>query len=138
MDSRSLTSCSLLVGCTEYWCQTQFAVDGGPVQSLPDTVEGGIQGLVPVFLVPGEHQIDVRPMSLFAPEIKAHASFTCAAGEKRYAAIQIGRELYQRAEHTRYRWNGNVIVTAEAPPLLAAQPLMIWREGQWLVPQEPE
>ena len=137
-DYRSPTSCSLLVGCTEDWCQTQFAIDGGSAQPLPDTVEGGIQGVVMVALVPGEHRIDVRRLSLLAPEIKAHASFSCAAGERRYAAIQIVREAYQKAEHTRYRLHGDVIVTAEVPPLLAAQPLMIWREDQWLVPQEPE
>jgi len=130
--------CSLLVGCTEDWCQTQFAIDGGAAEPLPDTVEGGTQGLVMVRLAPGEHRIAVRGMSRLAPDPDAHSSFSCVAGEERYAAIQVVREAYQKAEHTRYRLRGNVIVTAEEPPLLAVQPLMIWREGQWLVPQEPE
>ena len=137
-DYRSPTSCSLLVGCTEDWCQTQFAIDGGSVQPLPDTVEGAIQGLVMVALVPGEHRIDVRRMSRFAPKHDAHATFSCAAGEERHAAIRIARDAYQKAEHTRYRLQGDVTVTAQEPPLLAEQPLMIWRDGQWLVPQEPE
>jgi len=136
-DHRSRTLCSVLVGCTEDWCQTQFAIDDSPPMPLPDTVEGGTQGLVLVPLVPGEHRIEVRRMSLLAPEIKANASFSCAAEELKYAAISIVREAYQKAEHTRYRLHGDVTVTAEVPPTLASQPLMIWREGQWLVPQEP-
>lgn len=136
-DHRSQTSCSLLVGCGEDWCQTQFAIDDSSPVPLPDTVEGGTQGLVLVPLVPGEHRIEVRRMSLLAPEIKANASFSCAAEELKYAAISIVREAYQKAEHTRYRLHGDVTVMAEVPPTLASQPLMIWREGQWLVPQEP-
>jgi hypothetical protein len=137
-DHPSRTMCSLLVGCTEDWCQTQFAIDGGAAEPLPDTVEGGTQGLVMVRLAPGEHRIAVRGMSRLAPNLDAHSSFSCVAGEERYAAIQVVREAYQTAEHTRYRLRGHVIVTAEEPPPLALQPLMIWREGQWLVPQEPE
>ena len=136
-DHGSRTSCSLMVGCTEDWCQTQFAIDGGAAEPLPDTVEGGIQGLVLVRLVPGEHRIAVRGMSPLAPDLDAHAPFSCAAGEERYAAIQIVTEAYQKAEHTRYRHLREITVTAEEPLLLAAQPLMVWREGQWLVPQEP-
>ena len=136
-DHRSLTSCSLLVGCTGDWCQTQFVIDGGAAEPLPDTVEGGIQGLVLVRLVPGEHRISVRGLSRLAPKVDAHASFSCAAGQERYAAIQIVTEAYQKAEHTRSRLLGEITVTAEEPPLLAAQPIMIWREGQWLLPQEP-
>jgi hypothetical protein len=76
-------------------------------------------------------------MSRFAPELDAHATFSCAAGEERYAAIRIARETYQKAEQTRYRLEGDVTVTAQEPPILAEQPLMIWRDGQWLFPQEP-
>ena len=141
---RSDSQCLLVLGCVGSFCETGIVVDGGPPRALPGaytgnaaTVDAGTESwrqlwLAPISLAPGVHRIVVVPPKYTT--LEAATELRCAAGEVLFAAIDVRRS-------DRMRWKmpleGEIRISREMPESLQDQPLVIWRDGVWLVPAEP-
>jgi hypothetical protein len=124
--------CTVLTGCQAgQTCTNSLFVDDGEARAMPGSLAAPSRTpdergdypqvvwnwLVPLSLPPGMHSIqtfvDRKPF--------ASASFECAAGELLYLWIDQPMRL-----------------SRDSPAGLQEQPLLIYRDGVWLVPNEPE
>lgn len=150
---RSDSQCLLVLGCVRSYCDTGIvsycdtgiAVDGGPPRALPGAYTGHPASdgagtefwrqawLAPIALAPGAHRIVVVPPRYAT--LEAATELRCAAGEVLFARIDV------RLKDDRLRWKapleGDIRISREMPESLQDQPLVIWRDGVWLVPAEP-
>jgi hypothetical protein len=141
---RSDSQCLLVLGCVGSFCETGIAVDGGPPLALPGAYLGHPASdgagtefwrqlwLAPIALVPGAHRIVVVPPKMAT--LEAATELRCAAGEVLFAAIDV-----RRAEGMRWKMplEGEIRISRGMPESLQERPLVIWRDGAWLVPAEP-
>ncbi len=141
-------NCTVLVGCVQEQCSNALVVDGGEARALPGVLRrirrepaGGIEvltqsWLAPLTLPPGRHRLEIPPNVLTT--LEASAEFSCAAGDLLYAAIEIeSGDASQAWKHWKAQVHGSIDVSAQSPETFREQPMLIWRDGQWLVPQEP-
>ena len=141
-------SCTVLVGCVQERCSNALVVDGGEARALPGVLlrirrkpAGGIEvltqpWLAPLTVRPGEHRLEIPPNALTI--LKASAEFSCAAGDLLYAAIEIeSGDASQAWKHLKAQVHGSIDVSVQRPETFRELPMLIWRDGQWLVPQEP-
>jgi hypothetical protein len=82
--------------------------------------------LLPLRLSPGSHRLEVSAHKASAPAI---AQVACRAGEIRYVSLRT-------VEGGPRRHSVEIAVSEEMPEGLRYQALLIWGNGQWLVPQE--
>jgi hypothetical protein len=132
--------CTLLAGCRFDGCRSRLALEQGrlalavdrsrqpspqaPPLSVPDE---GLFVLAPA-LTPGEHLVELRETSSSSSRIRASTQFSCVAGEVSYLLL-----LDEGDEGT-----GQALTVSSAmPEPFRDQRLCIWRDGQWLVSQEP-
>jgi hypothetical protein len=121
--------CTVVLGCNVEWqCTSSLTVDGGVQRALPDSlyvysktpgelrIERVRPWLAPVALTAGEHALEV----FSGRKAFASTQVRCAAGELSYALI-----------------DDPIRLSADMPGTFREQPMLIWRDGQWLVPQEP-
>lgn len=109
----------------------RLEVDGRSTLAFP--------GLRLLMLEAGSHRLEIPPGTW--DTLRASAEFSCAAGQVSYAAFEFwpvndlvdGRPRM----HLRVPLEGSISVLQEMPEQFAEQPLLIWRDGVWLVPQEP-
>ena len=139
--------CTVLVGCVQERCSNALVVDGGEARALPGVLlrvhrepTGGIEvltqsWLAPLTLPPGRHRLEIPPKALTT--LKASAELSCAAGDLLFAAIEIeSGDASQAWKHLKAQEHGSIDVSVQMPEAFREQPLLIWRDGQWLVPQE--
>lgn len=143
-SGRSDNQCLLVLACVSSFCDMRIAVDGVPSGALPGAYTGHPASdragtefwrqlwLAPIALAPGAHRIVVMPPKYAA--LEAATELRCAAGEVLFAAIDVRRL-------DRMRWKipleGEIKVSRGMPESLQDRPLVIWRDGVWLVPAEP-
>jgi hypothetical protein len=145
---RSSDQCMVIVGCQQEQCSNALVVDGGAARPLPGTLlrirrpsAGGIDistqsWLAPLVLEPGHHRLDI-PTNKFTT-LEASAEFSCGSGDVVYAAIGIeSPDTSQAWRHWKTQVRGSIHVSAQMPEAFREQPMLIWRAGEWLVPQEP-
>ncbi|HEX7374542.1 MAG TPA: hypothetical protein VF277_06180 [Steroidobacteraceae bacterium] len=133
--------CLLMLGCVAGFCQTGIAIDAGPTRSLPggyvghrNNDHGGTElwqqpWIAPVAVSPGVHRISVLPPRMAT--LDASAEFTCAAGEVRYGVIDVRRD---EGMHWKTALVGEITIERKLPQSLRDHPMVIWRDGEWLVP----
>ena len=140
-------TCTVIVGCRQDQCSNALVVDGGAARPLPGALlrirrpaTGGIEvltqtWLAPLTLQPGHHRLEI-PQNPHTT-LEASAEFICRAGDRLYAAIEIeSGDTSQAWRHWKTQVHGTLHVTAEMPEAFREQPMLIWRAGEWLVPQE--
>jgi hypothetical protein len=138
--------CTVLVGCMQDQCSSALVVDGGEARALPGALlrirrkpAGDIEvltqsWLAPLTLLPGRHRLEIPPNALTT--LEASAEFGCAAGDIVYAAIEIEPgDTSQAWKHWKTQLAGSIAVSAQMPGPFREQPMLIWRDGQWLAPQ---
>lgn len=128
--------CTIVVGCPIGSCGSNLSlqVDEGQAWSLPhssDVVAPFARNrLQPETLVPGEHRLRlVEPEFRRGGKTWADKRFICAAGEVRYVLL---------LDNDTSGISDAIKLSGEMPETFRVQPMLIWREGQWLVPQEPQ
>lgn len=126
--------CTVLIGCMQYYCPKKLVIDGDKPRSLP-TIQ---QWLAPLSFMPGPHRLDVPPNPLNT--FQASTEFSCAAGDLVYATIET-HEMHESGDGRRIHWKaqlqGSISAAPERPEQFRETPMLIWRDGTWLVPQEP-
>jgi len=130
-------SCRVLIGCAQDWCGTRVTIDGKPHMVLPDTLTGFPSIVAPLELRPGEHRVDIEPIRR-SYAFDASARFACEAGESVFALIDIRDP---ETPVTGFTWKrpfaASITISRDRPEAFGAQTLLIWRDGRWLVPEEP-
>ena len=141
---RSENQCLLVIGCVSGSCEAGIAVDDGPPRPLPGayagyrtTERGGTEiwhqlWVAPIALKPGAHRIVAVPPKMTT--LEAAADLSCAAGDVVFATVDV-----RRAEGIRWKRSleGEIRISKVMPESLLDRPLVIWRDGVWLVPAEP-
>lgn len=127
--------CTVVVGCPIGSCGSNLSlrVDEGPAWSLPHSSDSvppiARTRLEPETLAPGEHRLRlIEPKFRGGSKTWADKRIVCAAGEVWYALL-----LDSETSGT----DDAIKLAREMPETFRAQPMLIWREGRWLVPQEP-
>jgi hypothetical protein len=124
-------TCTVIVGCRQDQCSNALVVDGGAARPLPGALlrirrpaTGGIEVLT---------QIPPNPHTT----LEASAEFSCHPGDRLYAAIEIqSGDTSQAWRHWKTQVHGSIQISADMPEAFREQPMLIWRAGEWLVPQE--
>lgn len=127
--------CTVLIGFTATAWVHKLSIDGQDITSHPDFVRPGLRLLT---LAPGSHRLEVPSSMYHALELAV--PFSCAAGELTYAAIEIRPPGGSKAEQGEFHWRrpleGAITLSGQMPEPFRDQPLMIWRDGTWLVPHD--
>jgi len=118
--------CRVLIGAVDSIRKVTLLVDGQPGPPLPETMS---DTLLLLRLVPGRHRIEVLGDGA---AISGMSELQCAGGDLLYAALQTSSDLGGSR-----RPSVEVAVSKERPYGFEYQALLIWGNGQWLVPQEP-
>jgi hypothetical protein len=119
--------CRVLVGAPHSISEATLRLDAQPGPTLPATMT---DTLLLLRLAPGSHWLEI----LGNGATKAGtARIECAAGALIYAALQVlpsvGGSNHPSIE---------IVVSSDRPYGFEYQALLIWGNGQWLVPQEPQ
>jgi hypothetical protein len=146
---RAGDGCTVLVGCGQDQCSNALVVDGGEPRPMPGVLTRiqtnpgrGIEvltqpWLAPLALRPGRHRLQVPPKA--HTTLEATAEFSCGAGELLYAVIRIEpgdkREAWR---HWKTQEQGSISVSQQMPERFRDLPMLIWRDGTWLVAAEAE
>jgi hypothetical protein len=129
------SQCTVMVGFTATAWVNKLSIDGQVIISQPDFARPGLRLLT---LAPGSHRIAVPPSMYHTLEVDE--PFSCAAGERSYAAIQVRPPSGSKAEQGEFHWRrpleGAITVSGEMPEPFRDQPLLIWQDGTWLVPHD--
>jgi hypothetical protein len=137
--------CTVIVGCQQQQCSNALMVDGGEVRPLPGALlrirrpdTGGIDistqsWLAPLMLEPARHRLEIPPNP--HTTLEASAEFSCGAGDLVYAVIEIESGDKRDAwRHWKTQERGTISVSRQMPDVFRDQPMLVWRDGQWLVP----
>ena len=153
------TQCRVMFGCAQEYCPARVVIDGGQALESPTAVTSNQLGsalnasnwsgaltlpqdaiswpsaVAVVSLSPGKHRVEAAPASRVELSAAA-AEFTCATGEVLYVALRL--EIDQRPEKFRFKrlYAAAFEVSPQMPEAFRESPLLIWLNGQWLVPQE--
>jgi hypothetical protein len=131
--------CRVLVGCVQSVCPASIVIDGAVVRNpAQDPATSGFGAVAVASLRPGPHRVEVLPVA-DKESFAAATEFACTAGETRHVMVSL--EPYIKP--SKFLWvstrhQAAVAVSAEMPEPLQRCPLLLWGNGQWLVPQEPE
>lgn len=126
--------CRVLVGCAQSDCPARIVIDGTAVQN-PAT--SGMGAVAAMSLPPGPHRVEVLPVA-DKESFAAATEFACSAGETRHVMVSLepctkrSNSLWVSTRH-----EAAVTVSADMQEPLQRCPLLLWVNGQWLVPQEP-
>jgi len=127
--------CTVIGGCVQFYCPTKLVMDGDKPLSLPQTQ----RWLAPLSLTPGPHRLEIPPNPYNT--FHAFTEFSCAAGELVYATIETHEMDVSADGRRRIHWKaqlaGSIGLSRDRPELFREQPMLIWADGTWLVPQEP-
>jgi hypothetical protein len=135
--------CTVLLGFRQLFYMSGISVDKGKRLPLPGGWNGypqenaeytTVRWLAPLQLAPGIHRIDI-PRKSFST-FEATTEFTCGAGDLRFAAIGT-KPNEQRSSGLNLEMDALISVSGEMPEPFCNQPLLIWRNGNWLAPMEP-
>jgi hypothetical protein len=101
----------VVVGCApSQWCFARLKIDGNQQVDSPVALTG-------------------LPFAVAVQEF--------VAGETRFIALELSPDDTKGVTVWRRHLFATLTVSAEMPAALRSQPLLIWGNGQWLVPQEP-
>ena len=133
----ALPGCRVVIGCaSSEWCFVRVKIDGDRQVDLPLALGFRPTALVAQELAAGEHSITASP-ALNRVSFAGATTFTCPAGETRFMALELSPDDTKGVTVFRRHLFATFAVSVEVPEVLAAQRFMIWRDGEWLVPQEP-
>lgn len=139
--------CRVVMGCAPgYWCPVRLKIDSGGQIDLPLAEADPPSALVVRDVTAGEHRIEAVP-ARSRVTVPGATQVTCAAGQTRFIAVELthnaskdagaGQGLRLATSARRQHLIATLAISAEMPEVLTGSPLLIWRDGQWLVPQEP-
>lgn len=137
---RGSEHCLVLVACRGAICYDVtpgLIVDRGASRKLPKALLGP-SWLTPLMLPPGRHRLEATSTGTY--KLQAETEFSCTAGDLLYVALDVKLdEAEARKQHwfVRAPLNSAFSVSHERPEGSDLR-LLIWRDGQWLVPAEPE
>jgi hypothetical protein len=89
---------------------------------------------VSVELAPGRHRIDATGTDA---KFSAATEVECGAGDRHYVSLGLEHDETASGYGSRKNLDARFDVSDELPEALREQRLLIWADGQWLVPQEP-
>jgi hypothetical protein len=132
--------CLVLVACRGAICYDVtpgLIVDRSESVKLPKALLGP-SWLTPLILPPGRHRLEVTSTGKY--KLQAETEFSCTAGNLLYVALDVKLD---EAEARKQHWfvkvplNSAFSVSHERPEGSDLR-MLIWRDGTWLVPQEPQ
>lgn len=128
--------CTLVFGCAGFPCLARPVVDGHTGATRPWDL-GGDDGpyLVAMAVEAGVHHVQVVPDRRMV-EFEVSTTVNCPVGDVRYVTIDMTQPV-RGALGMRWSYLVGLDTTGEMPPLLRDRPLVIWKDGTWLVPAEP-
>lgn len=142
------TQCVLVTGCVVGLCRIGLAIDGAPARLLLDGFLGSRafgagsseltqqSWVAPLIVASGVHRLEASHAKTTL--LDAGTEFSCVAGEALFADIEVAAERGPSLLHWNVPYRVKYSFSKDPPEWLRKLPMLIWREGQWLVPQEPE
>lgn len=128
--------CRLLVGCPTDACPAQITLDGTALLTIPDTAARLLPAVAPFDLKPGGHRLDVVPPHWYL-SFAASVELSCRAGETSYAMIDFRSDEPPASSGLKRKLPVRVTASADMPAEFREHALVVYADGQWLVPQEP-
>jgi hypothetical protein len=132
----AMGACRVLIGCAGDWCGTRVAIDGRSTVEMPDAVTRWLPAVAPIRVNAGEHQISISP-TRWDMSFEAETRFSCVAGESLYVVIDLGSREVTVPGGLRRKLLATVTNSREMPEAFRDQGMLIYANGQWLVPAEP-
>jgi hypothetical protein len=129
-------SCRLLVGCAGDWCGARVAIDGRTVVEMPTSMTRWLPAAAPIDVKPGDHRISIRAVQ-WDMSFEAESRFSCAAGESLFVVFAFAGSEESVPRGFRRRLLATVTISREMAQALRDQGMLIYANGQWLVPAEP-
>jgi hypothetical protein len=131
--------CSVLVSCPGDLCfnyNPGLIVDRGESLKLSKALLGKYW-LTPLILPPGRHRLEATATGMY--KLQAETEFSCTAGDLLYVALDLKLDEAQaRKQHWSFRVPLNSAFSVSHDRHEGSDlPLLIWRDGTWLLPTEP-
>lgn len=142
----SNTQCVLMTGCAVGLCSIGVSIDEAPARSLL----GGFFGfraadagsadftaqfwVAPLILAPGVHHLQAShaKKTLLDPG----TDFSCVAGEVLFVDIEVAAERAPSLLNWSVPYRVNYIFSTDQPEGFRGLPMLIWRDGEWVVSGE--
>jgi hypothetical protein len=118
----------------QYTYDAKIRIDGKSKVAFPRLATPLSQGLLSVELTPGRHPIDATGTDA---KFSAATEFECGAGDQRYVSVDLEHDETATGYVSLRKLDARLEVSEELPEALREQRLLIWADGQWLLPQEP-
>jgi hypothetical protein len=133
-DHPARDRCRVVIGMAPYTYDAKIRIDGKSKVAFPRLATPLSQGLVSVELAPGRHPIDATGTDA---RFSAATEVECGAGDRRYVGVGLEHDEAATGYGSLKKLDARLEVSSELPEALREQRLLIWADGQWLVPQEP-
>lgn len=128
--------CRLLFATTSDDFGLQVSVDGGLPMTLPPHSGSFPPSLLALALDPGHHELRVTS-GRWARSFEAEKQISCMQGESSYVRVALSQGRHTTGWNLTQEYSIELTVTAQDPDPLRKRGLIIYANGQWLVPQEP-
>lgn len=133
--ARAPAGCEVVAGCAARGCSDGLRVDDGPLLPAPARLpategDAAVDALVWLPLAPGAHRLQFVDSHFRGEQSLA---LTCAAGERTWLRVDawIAPEDSSWPRGKPMHWA--LAPQAAMPPEFAGRPLLLWRDGRWLV-----
>ena len=133
-DHPARDRCREVIGLAQYAYDAKIKFDGESKVAFPRLATPLSLGLVSVELAPGRHRIDATGTDA---KFSAATEVECGAGDQHYVSLGLEHDETASGYGSRKNLDARFDVSDELPEALREQRLLIWADGQWLVPQEP-
>lgn len=126
--------CRVAMGMAQYAYDARIKLDGNSKAAFPRMSTPLSLGLVSLDLAPGHHRIDAEGTSA---KFSTATEFECGAGELRFVGLGLEHEETAKGYGALKQFDARLDVSDEMPAAMRDQRLLVWIDGEWLVPQEP-
>lgn len=129
--------CRLLIGTDGNFCGTRITIDRAHPMQMPPADYQWLQSMLPVDVAAGSHDLAFKPVRWMC-SFDAAATAPCGDGESAYVAVTFPGGGVMGPGGFKVKFTADVSVNRDRPDSLRDHGLIIYSNGQWLVPQEPD
>lgn len=134
--SRPDGRCRVFFGSPDAFCGLRATVDGTQELTVPGASLDRAPFLAPLQVTAGKHDLRFTADDTFCA-LETRIQLSCAAGETQFANVTIAKGPPKGTWDIKQKYSAEVSLSRDKPESLRDQGLLVYMNGRWLLPQEP-